>query len=239
MGEQEPPSASNAGQPFEEPLGHRRMGFVEEEGFLCKTLPDGTRIGLLPGRLRYHDAINPENWVEQRILTGTRSGHVVESRLEGEPVILVARPQRSEEEVVARRFKLEMFPPDVRLNLKKAQFMHDQIRYEDDEIVVGYEIPIGFVERPGRRPEEVYVGYPAAHDKDLYLMEENPPGAEERVGRCIDKFNELHHRHPTHSFLEHDGFSEEFDFIFQNDDRGRTVLIKYDTEFMEIEKKQF
>jgi hypothetical protein len=205
--------------------------------FLRERLEDGTEIFMLPQREEYRKILHPANWVMRRQLIGTREGRIVQATAEDKTVDLVIKPLRTPEELRTRHFDSSVFPPDAAKNIKKAQLIRAQMFYADNDIVVKYEMPIGYVKHPNGCEEEVFLAHPEALDRDLYLMANKEPKRKEHVMRCLEKIQELMGTNQHYLFEECDRYSAEFDVMFATDPKGRTVAIKYDTEFMRVTPK--
>jgi hypothetical protein len=216
----------------------RELGLDVQGGFCRFLSKEGDEIFLLPEMIDFKGSMDPSSWKIKRQLPGTRGGRVFSSVQDGREIDLVVHPSRRPEEITKRGFDLKLFPPDPAKNVLKAQLIRERMFYEDDEIVVTYEMPIGYIRRRDGTTEEVFLGNRNGLDKDLHMNKYGGAQEAERVRRCLDKIEDMRYESPNFLFIEHDRYSDEYDVMFEKDARGRTVAIKFDTEFMEVKRKE-
>ncbi|MBU0762955.1 MAG: hypothetical protein KKD39_08000 [Candidatus Altiarchaeota archaeon] len=172
--------------------------------------------------------LDPKNWSRIHRLSKGRSFTATAKVGDAEKAIKVRRV-RGEDDIVYQSFS-ESFPkPAAFENIRRARFLYEKLRYEDDSIVVTAETPLGVVKSRDYGDVEVYL-LPKETTHLHRLDGKDRQDAEAALGRYWELCENL----DGHRVCEHDMVDVEQNIYFGRDRRGRMVLVKTDSEFTEI-----
>jgi len=178
--------------------------------------------------MEYAGALNPSSWSPAGF-RGMSRAYPVESSAHGKTVNLILRRVRSPDDPVAVSFSDSFPAPDASRNLRKALFIHKNLRFEDDSVVVRAEKPLGLVRMPD------------GSELEAYLMEEGAVKRGQMGGRgredaekAIKKYLKVKRNLRGFMYLDSDMNELDDNLLFSRDERGRTVLTKIDSEYTRV-----
>ncbi|MBD3389145.1 MAG: hypothetical protein GF416_08630 [Candidatus Altiarchaeales archaeon] len=184
------------------------------------------RAYALPGAEEYTETLDPRGWDRKGKTSKRRSERVTAAG----GVELVVRSVRTGDDVVAESFAEEFPRPSASENVRKADFIHRNLRYEDGELVIRAERPLGYVRHADGREEEVYLAW----EDILRQYRDVEPGEREQADRAWDRYREIKRDLNGFRFVDTDMIEKDDNVLFGTDGRGRAVVFKKDSEYTRV-----
>ncbi len=197
------------------------------EGFIRQDMDDGIVAFVLPDARDKTELLDPKRW-DRQIKTSPRRSQLV--ILKDEQVRLNVRSMRSPDDDTMVSFAEEFALPSAAENVKKAQFIYEHLRYEDTEIKIEAERPLGYVQYPGGKEEEVYLAI--TEEKRNYGQLDQDE--KKRADKAWEKYNKVKRDLKGFEFVDTDLVEKADNVLFSFDTIGRVVVTKKDTEYTRI-----
>jgi len=201
---------------------------ISAGGFVRKVTPANVELFLLPDAIEYEGAVDPVKWKSIGYVRSPRTREVG-SEHNGRPVSLMVRRDRSKNDETRTSFS-DLFPEvGVRERVQKAAFIHKHLVYDDENLTVRAEKPVGYVRYPDGLEEEVYL-------KDVGVVKIGELGGNDRddAKAAVKKYNAIKGNLRGCMFMDYDLNEEEDNLLFGRRSDGGIVLVKIDTEYTRV-----